>query len=86
MCADSLEWNDEGTVRSGGLDYACLNSRARALSGRLPSSHARHYEIRVPHDAVAHIDRELATAALRMMERNMRAEIVTAADCLDDLR
>jgi hypothetical protein len=36
----------------------------------------------VPHDAVAHIHADLAEAALRMMEVNMRAEVVPAADCL----
>ena len=46
-------------------------------------AYIRHFEVRVPHDAVAHIDPELSRAALRMMESNMRAEIVTAADSLD---
>ncbi|MBB4662299.1 cysteine hydrolase family protein [Conexibacter arvalis] len=45
-------------------------------------AYVRHFEIRVVRDAVAHIDRSLSDAALRMMERNMRAEIVAAADCL----
>jgi hypothetical protein len=31
---------------------------------------------------VAHIHQDLAEAALRMMEINMRAEIVAAADCV----
>jgi len=30
-------------------------------------------------DAVAHLDPDLARAALRMMERNMRAELIEAA-------
>jgi hypothetical protein len=34
----------------------------------------------VPSDAVAHIDAELAEAALRMMETNMHADIAAAAD------
>jgi nicotinamidase-related amidase len=46
-------------------------------------AYVRHFEIRVPRDGVAHIDSQLGDAALRMMERNMRAEIVTAAACLD---
>jgi nicotinamidase-related amidase len=46
-------------------------------------AYVRHYAIRVPRDAVAHIDAELAAAALKMMERNMRAELVEAAGCLD---
>jgi len=48
--------------------------------------YVRHYELRVARDAVAHIDAELGAAALRMMERNMRAEIVAAEACLDGLR
>jgi nicotinamidase-related amidase len=49
-------------------------------------AYLRHYEIRVARDAVAHIDAELGAAALRMMERNMRARVVEADRCLDDLR
>ena len=47
--------------------------------------YVRHYDIRIPRDAVAHIDAELGAAALRMMEHNMRAEVLEAARCLDDL-
>lgn len=36
-------------------------------------AYLRGYEIVVPPDAVAHIDPDLARAALRMMERNMHA-------------
>ncbi len=45
-------------------------------------AYVRHFEVVVPPDAVAHIDAELGEAALRMMERNMRASVVRAADCL----
>ncbi|MCW2898591.1 MAG: isochorismatase hydrolase [Streptosporangiaceae bacterium] len=48
-------------------------------------AYVRHFQIKVPEDAVAHIDHELGEAALRMMGRNMRAEIVTAATCLGSL-
>ncbi|MBP0457554.1 isochorismatase family cysteine hydrolase [Streptomyces montanisoli] len=41
-------------------------------------AHTRHLEVAVPRDAVAHIYQDLADAALRMMERNMAAEITTA--------
>ena len=37
----------------------------------------------VPPDGVAHIDADLGKAALRMMEANMRAEIVDAGKCLN---
>lgn len=45
-------------------------------------AYVRHFRLRIPRDAVAHIDEDLGDAALRMMERNMRAKIVTADDCL----
>jgi nicotinamidase-related amidase len=45
----------------------------------------RHFGVTVPRDAVAHIHAELADAALKMMEINMRAEITDAATALDRL-
>jgi nicotinamidase-related amidase len=45
-------------------------------------AYVRHFQLVVPHDAVAHIDPELADAALRMMETNMRAEITDAVSAL----
>jgi nicotinamidase-related amidase len=45
-------------------------------------AYVRHFPLRVARDAVASIDPELGDAALRMMERNMRAEIVGAAQSL----
>jgi nicotinamidase-related amidase len=41
-------------------------------------AYVRHFDVSVVTDAVAHIDPALAQAALRMMERNMRAELVEA--------
>ncbi|MET9903064.1 isochorismatase family cysteine hydrolase [Streptomyces sp. NPDC006446] len=38
-------------------------------------AHIRHLRVTVPEDAVAHIHADLAHAALRMMRRNMNAEI-----------
>lgn len=49
-------------------------------------AYVRHYDVCVVRDAVAPIDPALGEAALRMMERNMRAEVVEAAGCLDGLR
>jgi nicotinamidase-related amidase len=45
-------------------------------------AYIRHFEVTVPSDAVAHIDADLGTAALRMMENNMRATVVSAGECL----
>jgi nicotinamidase-related amidase len=38
-------------------------------------AYIRHYDVRVPPDAVACIHEELADAALKMMERNMSADL-----------
>jgi nicotinamidase-related amidase len=46
-------------------------------------AHVRHLEVIVPTDAVAHIDADLGSAALRMMRSNMGATVIGAADCLD---
>ena len=43
-------------------------------------AYMRGYEIVVPTDAVAHIHEDLAKGALAMMERNMHAKLVSAAD------
>jgi nicotinamidase-related amidase len=43
-------------------------------------AHIRHIPVVVPRDAVAHIHEDLAEASLRMMELNMEAEVVDAAD------
>jgi nicotinamidase-related amidase len=44
-------------------------------------AYVRHLDVSVPRDGVAHIHEDLAEAALKMMERNMRAEVVSASDC-----
>jgi nicotinamidase-related amidase len=44
-------------------------------------AYVRHLEVSIPRDGVAHIHDDMAQAALKMMERNMRAEVVSAADC-----
>jgi nicotinamidase-related amidase len=45
-------------------------------------AYVRGFDIRVAPDTVAHIDEELGAAALRMMERNMRVDVVDASDWL----
>ncbi|MGW4638532.1 cysteine hydrolase family protein [Sphaerisporangium sp. NPDC004334] len=45
-------------------------------------AYVRHYAIEIPRDCVADIHGDLADAAVRMMERNMRAEITGADACL----
>jgi nicotinamidase-related amidase len=48
--------------------------------------YVRRWQIAVARDCVAHIDSDLADAALRMMESNMRAELVTGAEALEAAR
>jgi nicotinamidase-related amidase len=43
-------------------------------------AYLRGFEVIVPPDAVAHIDSELADAALKMMERNMHAKLLGAGE------
>ena len=44
--------------------------------------YVRHFEVVVARDAVGHIDADLGGAALKMMERNMTASVLPAAQCL----
>jgi nicotinamidase-related amidase len=44
-------------------------------------AYMRHIEVAVPRDAVAHIFEDLADASLRMMERNLHAEVCDAGEC-----
>jgi nicotinamidase-related amidase len=43
-------------------------------------AYIRHFTVRVPRDAVAHIHEDLAESALRMMELNMDVDISPARD------
>jgi nicotinamidase-related amidase len=43
-------------------------------------AYIRHLQVVIPRDAVAHIHEHLAEASLELMERNMAAEVVAAAD------
>jgi nicotinamidase-related amidase len=71
-----------------------LNTKRVVLAGQVTEqcilysaldAYVRHFQVVVPPDAVAHIDRELGTAALQMMERNMQAELTPSAECLGRL-
>jgi nicotinamidase-related amidase len=79
---------------STALDYLLsrLDTKRLILTGQVTEQcilytaldgYVRHFSVVVPPDAVAHIVPELGRAALQMMERNMSAEIVPAAKCLD---
>lgn len=75
------------------VDYLLhrLESKRIVLTGQVTEQcilysaldgYVRHYDVVVPPDAVAHIDEGLGSAALKMMERNMSAELLAVADCL----
>ena len=75
------------------LDYLLgrLETKRLILTGQVTEqcilytaldAYVRHFTVVVPPDAVAHIDADLGDAALKMMQRNMSAEIVPAAECL----
>ena len=64
-----LRINDVGRViLTGQVTEQCILYSAL-------DAYIRGYEIVVPHDAVAHIHPELGEAALKMMERNMHADL-----------
>ncbi len=46
-------------------------------------AYVRHFDVVIAADAVAHIHEDLADAALRMMRRNMRAQILSCAEILE---
>ena len=75
------------------LDYLLgrLETKRLILTGQVTEqcilytaldAYVRHFPVVVPPNAVAHIDAELGDAALKMMQRNMSADIVPAAECL----
>ena len=73
------------------LDYMLRRQEVRrvVLAGQVTEqcvlytaldAYVRHYEVTVARDAVAHIHADLSDAALEMMRRNMRANIVAGAE------
>jgi nicotinamidase-related amidase len=73
------------------LDYLLRRQEVRrlVLAGQVTEqcilytaldAYVRHYEVTVARDAVAHIHPDLASAALEMMRRNMRARIVDGTE------
>jgi len=44
--------------------------------------YVRHFEVVIPTDAVAHIDKRMAQTAIRMMEINMHAKLATGPDAV----
>jgi nicotinamidase-related amidase len=72
----------EYLLRSEGVERVVLSGQAteQCILYSALDAYVRHFDVVVPRDAVAHIHEDLADAALRMMEVNMRAEIADAGD------
>lgn len=72
----------EYLLRSEGMERLVLVGQVteQCILYSALDAHIRHIPVVVPRDAVAHIDDDLAAAALRMMERNMEAVVCDAAD------
>jgi nicotinamidase-related amidase len=70
----------EYLLRQQGVDHVILCGQVteQCVLYSALDAHIRHLRVSVAQDAVAHIHADLADAALRMMERNMGAEVCTA--------
>lgn len=75
-------------LRQRGIDTVILTGQVteQCILYSALDAYVRHYDVCVVRDAVACIDPDLGDAALEMMARNMRAQVVEAPRCLDDLR
>lgn len=72
----------EYLLRTQEIDEIVLTGQAteQCILYSALDAHIRHIPVIVPREAVAHIHADLAQAALRMMEINMEADVVAAAD------
>jgi nicotinamidase-related amidase len=70
----------EYLLRSEGIERLVLIGQVteQCILYSALDAYVRRYAVTVPRDAVAHIHTDLASAALQMMERNMRAELLDA--------
>jgi nicotinamidase-related amidase len=69
-------------LRSGEVERLVLSGQVteQCILYSALDAYIRGYEMVVPPDAVAHIEPDLAQAALRMMKANMHAELTAVAD------
>jgi nicotinamidase-related amidase len=67
----------EYLLRQSGVDRLILSGQVteQCILYSALDAYVRHFEVVLPRNAVAHIHGDLADAALRMMETNMRAYI-----------
>ena len=71
-------------LRQDGIDTVVLCGQVteQCILYTALDAYVRQINVRVARDAVVPIDPELGDAALAMMERNMRADVLDAADAL----
>ncbi|MFJ9419418.1 isochorismatase family cysteine hydrolase [Streptomyces sp. NPDC101227] len=72
----------EYLLRQHGIDtiVLCGQVTEQCVLYSALDAHIRHLQVVVVEDACAHIHSDLATAALQMMERNMRARIADSTE------
>jgi nicotinamidase-related amidase len=72
----------EYLLRQEGVDRLLLTGQVteQCILYSALDAYVRHFEVVLPRGAVAHIHADLADAALRMMEENMRAEVTDSVD------
>jgi nicotinamidase-related amidase len=73
----------EYLLRQEGVDRLVLSGQVteQCVLYSALDAYVRNFEVVIPRNAVAHIQADLADAALRMMAENMRADV---ADSVDD--
>ncbi|MFI6509821.1 cysteine hydrolase family protein [Streptosporangium sp. NPDC050855] len=72
-------------LRSEGIDTVVLAGQVteQCVLYSALDAYVREFSLRVARDCVAHIHSDLAEASMRMMERNMSAELLPAESCLE---
>jgi nicotinamidase-related amidase len=73
----------EYMLREGGIDRLVMTGQVteQCILYSALDAYVRHFDIVVPRDAVAHIHRHLAEAALEMMAVNMDVDVCDAHAC-----
>ena len=71
-------------LRDRGIDTVILAGQVteQCILYSALDAYVRHFDVRIPADAVVPIDEQLGDAALRMIERNMSGRIAAAAEIL----
>jgi nicotinamidase-related amidase len=72
----------EYLLRQEGIDRLVLTGQVteQCILYSALDAYVRHFDVVVPRPAVAHIHEDLATAAFRMMEMNMRADMANSVE------